>query len=493
MASAVKQEAQALFGRATENLARGKKLDAARDLYEAVKLQPDFFDAIYNLALVLQELDQCPEAIACYEQALRINPDFPQAWNNVGVAHHKAGRSARAVDCHRRAIALQPGVSSNYNNLANALRGLSQPGEAIREIEAGLRIEPSSAILRLNLGDALREAGRIQESVAAYDELLRMEPSLAEAHFGRGFSLLLAGDMAAGWDEYEWRWRLKDHPPPRELPQPSWQGEPLDGARILVHAEQGAGDCIQFARFIPELVLRGATVILECPGPLVRLCRTIQGVREVIPKGSPLPAFDRSCALMSVPRFLKTTLDSVPAPVPYLRAPEKGPELPRDARAKSSDLKVGLVWAGAPGHRNDRHRSIPLELLEPLLTHAGTVFYNLQLRPDLGGASHPLEAQMINLASLIKDYSDTAALVAQLDLVISVDTSVAHVAGALGRPVWLLLPFAPDWRWLLGREDSPWYPIMRLFRQPQPGDWTAVVKHVETELDARVRVSGQAG
>lgn len=482
MAPVVTPKAKALFHRAMASLARNQKLEAARYLFQAVKIQPAYFDALYNLGLVLQELNQVSEAVACYEQALRINPDFAPAWNNLGVAHHKARRSALAVDCHRRAIRLQPEISSHYNNLANALRGMDRPAEAIHEIQTALQFDPSSRILKLNLGEALREAGRIDESLAVYENLLRAEPALAEAHFGQAFSLLLGGDMVRGWEGYDRRWRLEDHAPPREFAQPAWQGGEIKGMRIFVYAEQGAGDCIQFARYLPELGRLGAKVILECPRSLVRLMGAMEGLEQVIAKGDAIPAFDCSCAVMSLARCFKTTIDSIPASGPYLRTPGKTPELPRVAEAKPDDLKIGLVWAGNAAMQNDRHRSIPLEFLQPLLARTRATFYSLQVKQGQASGLEPLDSRLVDLSPLIRDYSDTAALVGQLDLVISVDTSVAHLAGALGCPVWLLLPYAPDWRWLLGRADSPWYPTMRLFRQPQPGDWAAVVRQVEGEL-----------
>ena len=357
-----------------ECIARAQKLEAAKCLFEAVKIQPDYFDALYNLALVLQESNQISEAVTCYEQALRVNPVFAPAWNNLGVAYHKAGQSAKAVDCHRRAIELQPHVSSHYNNLANALRGENRPVQAIHEIQTALQFDPSSSILRHNLGNALREAGRIEQSVAAYESLLKDEPELAEAHVDQAFSLLLGGNLVRGWEGYEWRWRLKDQCP-REFAAPAWHGEDIAGLRLFVHAEQGAGDNIQFARYLPLLAQRGARVILECPSPLVKLFSRIHGLEQVIAKGNAIPTFDRSCALMSLARCFKTTLASIPATVPYLESPGKSPELPRPAWADPADLKIGLVWAGNPAHQNDRHRSIPLEILQPLLARPGTVFY----------------------------------------------------------------------------------------------------------------------
>lgn len=463
-----------------QSLAAARKVEAARFFVQAIKIQPLYFDAHYNLGLVLQGLGQIPEAIACYEQALRIKPDFAEAWNNLGVAHHTAGRSAQAAEYHRRAVQLQPKVSSHYNNLANALRGMNRPAEAIQEIQTGLQFDPSSHILRHHLGNALREAGRVEESVAAFDQLLRAEPAMVEAHFDRALSLLLTGDMVRGWEGYDWRWQVKGNPPPRKFAQPAWQGEEVNGLRILVYAEQGAGDSIQFARYLPALARRGATVIFECPAPLVRLFRSIPEVRQVIARGGALPEFDRVCAMMSLARCFKTTIDSIPAAIPCLRSPGKTPELPVRAGASPDDLKIGLAWAGNPTHQNDRHRSLSLKLLQPLLAQAGATFYSLQVPPDPALAS--LAPACVDLTPLIRDYADTAALIDQLDLVIAVDTSVVHLAGALGCPVWLLLPYAPDWRWLLERADSPWYPTMRLFRQPQPGDWAAVVGQVAGEL-----------
>ncbi|MGO8698994.1 MAG: tetratricopeptide repeat protein [Limisphaerales bacterium] len=471
-----------------KSLAQGQKLEAARYLFQAVKIQPVYFDALYNLGLVLQELNKTSEAVACYEQALRIDPDFAPAWNNLGVAHHSAGRSAQAADCCRRAIGLKPGDSSYYNNLANALRGMNRLTEAIHEIETALQFDATSSILRHNLGNAYREVGRIDESVAVFEDLLRAEPLRAEAHFDQAFALLLGGDMIRGWEGYEWRWRQKDHAPLREFSQPAWQGEDVKGLRLFVYAEQGAGDNIQFARYLSELARLDARVFLECPSPQVRLFGTIQGLEQVIRKGDAIPEFDRACALMSLARCFKTTIDTIPASVPYLRSQGKVPELTHVAKAETGDLKIGLVWAGNPAQKNDWRRSMPFEILRPLLGQAGVTFYSLQV-PAPASGPHPLESRLVDLSPLISDYSDTAALLEQLDLVISVDTSVAHLAGALGRPVWVLLSYAPDWRWLLGRADCPWYPTMRLFRQPQPGDWAAVVSQVESELAEFERMS----
>lgn len=481
MTPTVTPEAKHSFSRAMESLARHQPIEAARYLFQAVKLQPGYFDALYNLGLVLQEMNQVAEAVACYEQALRINPDYVPAWNNLGVAHKTSGRPAQAAECHRRAIRLEPKGSSSYNNLANALRAMDQPAEAIRELQTALGWDASSPVLWHNLGNAFREAGRVDESVAAFEHSLRAEPTLVEAHWDLAFSLLLKGDLVRGWEEYEWRWRRKDHPP-REFAQPPWQGEDVNGMRLFVYAEQGAGDTIQFARYLPELARLGARVVLECPRSLVKLMGAVQGLEQVIAKGDALPVFDRHCALMSLARGFKTTVDSIPASVPYLGCRGDARELPRAPQANPKDLKIGLVWAGNPTHQNDQRRSIPTELLQPLLALAGATFFSLHVRQGGAARAPGLESRWVDLSTSIRDYADTAAFVSQLDLVISVDTSVAHLAGALGRPVWLLLPCAPDWRWLLGRVDSPWYPSARLFRQPQPGDWKTVIAQVVAAL-----------
>jgi Tfp pilus assembly protein PilF len=450
-----------------------------------VRDQPDYFDAHFNLGLALQELEQLAEACACYEQVVRLRPDYAPAWNNLGVAQRQLGQWQKAVASHRRAVRLESGRSDFQNNLANALRAGEQVGEAIQILQHALQTSPTSAVLWHTLGNAWREAGRLRESQDAFNRALQIESQLVESHLDLAFTLLLQGDFLRGWEEYEWRWKRKDHAP-RSFASPAWRGEDLYGKRLLVYAEQGAGDTIQFIRYLPLLMQRGARVVLECARPLVSLLQTLPGLEKVITKGDALPPVDLQCALLSLPRLFRTTLDSIPAAVPYLRSRADGPQLPPPVRSSAGrQLRVGLVRAGNPDHQNDARRSMALEVLQPLLANTEITFYSLQPQlKTMAGNLQKVDNQPLDLTALIGDYADTAALIRQLDLVISVDTSVAHLAGALGHPVWLLLPFAPDWRWLMQRGDSPWYPGMRLFRQPVAGDWSSVVKEVSENLKA---------
>ncbi len=465
-------------------IGRGSKLEAARHFHQALLLQPDYFDALFNLALALQELKQLKEACVCYEQAVRLQPGHAPTWNNLGVALKQLGQWQSAVSAHREAVRLQPGDADFQRNLANSLRAGDRTEEAIGILHQGLRLAPQSAMLWHTLGNAWREAGRPDEAEAAFRQALAVDRPLVESHWDLAFALLLQGKFEEGWNEYEWRWNRPDYPA-RQFEQPAWQGEALQGRRLLVHAEQGAGDTIQFARYLPLLTERGARVTLECPGPLVRLLQTLDGLDQVLARGDAFPHFDFQCPLLSLPRLFRTGPDSIPARIPYLRPSPGGPRLPMENATGPQPLRVGLAWAGNPAHENDARRSIPKVLMQTRLEGAEAVFYSLQPRGASNFGKETGTADwVVDLAHLIGDYADTAALMEQLDLVISVDTSVAHLAGALGRPVWLLLPYAPDWRWLTRRCDSPWYPTMQIFRQPSPGDWDFVLKDVRDRLGA---------
>ena len=422
------------------------------------------------------------EAIACYRQALHAKPDFGPAWGNLGVALRTSRQTEAAIASLRRALLLQPAAPDLLNNLGLALRTGQQHAEAITCFTRALGHAPGDAEIRLNLGNTFREAGRPAEAADALREAIRLRPDFAEAHWDLAFALLLQGDFPSGFEEYEWRWRRPDNQP-RQLTAPLWRGENPAGRRLLVYAEQGAGDAIQFVRFVRNLAERGARVVLECPTALAALFATVEGAEAVVCRGAALPECDWQVPLLSLAHRLGVTLGSIPNTVPYLRPPRERRLGLSNSGKPGGRLKVGIVWQGNPQHENDRQRSLPFGLLESVLSLPGVAFYSLQVpaapegaRPSAGGES------LIDLSGLIHDFADTAALVSQLDLVISVDTSVAHLAGALGRPVWLLLPFAPDWRWLLGRNDSPWYPTARLFRQPAAGDWRSVLQEVREAL-----------
>ena len=475
----------AQFRQALRFQAQNQKLDAARGYVRALQLQPGFFEAAFNLAVVLQEMGQGEEAIACYRQALHLKPHYAPAWGNLGVALRDAGQNRDAIDCFRQALRCKPGIPDVLNNLGNALRAEEESVAAIACFRAALRRSPANAGIMANLGNALREVGRLDEAAETLQHAIQLQPDYAEAHWDLAVTRLLQGDFARGFAEYEWRWRRADFPP-RQFAAPLWCGQSLAGRTLLVHAEQGAGDAIQFVRFAGLLAAHDARVVLECPRALVTLFESVDGVQRVIARGDPLPEFDWHVPLLSLPHRLGVTMDSLAAWVPYLRPPpDRRVPLPPASGGHRAALRVGLAWRGHPQHRNDGRRSISLAALEPLFTATGVAFYSLQVAPTADFAGEAIHQKaLLNLEHLIHDFADTAALMAQLDLIIAVDTSVAHLAGALACPVWLLLPFAPDWRWLLDRDDSPWYPTMRLFRQPAIGDWTSVVQSVRVALAA---------
>jgi len=477
----------AQFRQALRFQAQNQKLDAARGYMRALQLQPGFFEAAFNLAVVLQEMGQGEEAIACYRQALHLKPHYAPAWGNLGVALRDAGQNRDAIDCFRQALRCKPGIPDVLNNLGNALRAEEESVAAIACFRAALRRSPANAGIMANLGNALREVGRLDEAAETLQHAIQLQPDYAEAHWDLAVTRLLQGDFARGFAEYEWRWRRADFPP-RQFAAPLWCGQSLAGRTLLVHAEQGAGDAIQFVRFAGLLAAHDARVVLECPRALVTLFESVDGVQRVIARGDPLPEFDWHVPLLSLPHRLGVTMDSLAAWVPYLRPPpDRRVPLPPASGGHRAALRVGLAWRGNPHYQNDRRRSMSVAALEPMFAATGVAFYSLQVSPtvEFTGEAANRDA-LINLEHLIHDFADTAALMAQLDLVISSDTSVAHLAGALGCPVWVLLSFAPDWRWLLERDDNPWYPTMRLFRQPAPGDWTSVVQQVRTALVERL-------
>ena len=462
---------------------QGKYAEADECFHCALVLQPKYAPAHVDLGASLKAQGRLAEAIQSYWRALEINPRSDLALTNLGNALMEQGEYTDALGCLQKAVSLNPASHFAQNNLGSALIDLNRSGEAVSYVRRALEIRPQYAQAHNNLGTALLALGRAAEAVDCFRRALQITPGLVESHWDLAFTLLLKGDFLSGWDEYEWRWQRKDHPA-RSFDMPAWQGENLAGKRLLIYAEQGAGDTIQFARYVPLLAQRGARVILECPRALVALLGTLPGVERVIAKGDRLPPADFQCALLSLPRWFGTTQETIPSQVPYLQARSDGPRLP--AFGPSPDgrsLRVGFVWSGNPEHQNDARRSIALEVLRPWLANQEAVFHSLQPKPASGAGKPPqIDDLVTDLTDLIGDYADTACLVRQLDLVIAVDTSVAHLAGALGHPVWLLLPYAPDWRWLMDRHDSPWYPSMTIFRQPVAGDWSSVLRAVSENL-----------
>jgi tetratricopeptide (TPR) repeat protein len=460
------------LGTALQDLGR---LDEAIARYRlALALRPDAVETLDNLAGALRAQGQLEMAQASYERALAVEPNRVESHIGLGVVLRDEGRLEDAVARYGQALALMPDHPETRNNLGVALVDLGRADEAITHYGRALAVQPDRAETHYNLGIALARQGRHAEALACYGRALALKPDYAEAHFNRSLALLLTGELDEGWHEYEWRFTVARYD--RKFDRPLWSGEPLAGQRILVHAEQGLGDTLQFVRFVPAVAERGGRVVLEVPQPLVRLVRTVAGGPEVVPAGDPLPAFDCHCPLLSLPRVFKTNLTTIPNTVPYLSVPEEASAAWAERIATIPGLRVGVVWAGTTV------AAIDLQLLRPLWEIAGISWFSLQMGDQSGDIALLDGVRIADLSPWLADFAETAAAVCQLDLVITVDTSVAHLAGALGRPTWLLLPNRPDWRWLLDREDSPWYPTARLFRQRQAGDWPNVAREVAATL-----------
>ena len=460
--------------------------DAAIELIaKAIAAVPDYSDAHNSLGNALKDKGRLDEAVAAYYRAIALRPDYAEAYYNLGGALHCHGRLEEAVAAYRQAIIVRPDYPEAYYNLGGVMQEMGLADAAVAAYRHAIAIRPGYVEAHGNLGNALKSAGRVDEAIAAYEQAVAVSPGFGEAHYNLALALLLGGVFGRGWEEYEWRWKVRYFAPAwRNFAQPQWDGAPLEGRAILLHAEQGFGDTMQFIRYLPMVRECGGKIILECQPELQRILQGMLPGLAVISKGQPLPAFEVHCPLMSLPRIFATDLTNIPHDVPYLSANLAGAEAWRERLAcAASGLKVGIVWAGHRGHTNDRNRSLSLAALAPLAGVFGVRFFSLQ-KGDAASESHhpPPGMELTDVGQDLNDFADTAALIANLDLVIAVDTAVVHLAGAMGRPVWTLLPFVPDWRWLLGREDSPWYPTMRLFRQPEAGDWESVIRRVAEEL-----------
>lgn len=435
---------------------------------------------IFTLASERHRNGEIDDAVRGYIKALVLNPGSADVYNNLGVALRSQGKLQAAIACYQRSLALRPNHSDVYSNLGNALRELGHFNEAAANHQQAVHLMPDSAQAIYNLGLVQRDLGHLDEALACFDKALEIDPEFVYCHWDRSLALLLRGDFKEGFAEYDWRWKLP-HNPPRGYSQPLWDGDALDGRTILVHQEQGLGDMIQFVRYLALVKERGGTVVVECQPELARLMSTVPGADKVVIRGSGAPPFDVYVPLLSLPKIFGSTMEDIPDRVPYLAPPElHNVHLPVPIGTR---LRVGIVWAGKRSHKNDRNRSCALTEFINLMGLPGVAFYSLQK----GEAADELEdaacgALIFDAGRMIENFADTAAVIAQLDLVIAVDTAVVHLAGALDCAVWVVLPFANDWRWMTGREDSPWYPTLRLFRQERPHDWEGVMGRVQEAL-----------
>lgn len=502
----------------------GRLEDALASVRRALQLAPEFVDAHQNLANILEALNRHGEAADAIAQlieargptvelylrlaSLRItgnqaeaaidtlydllgmDPLSAAAYTNLGVAYRRLDRVDEAVTAYRTGLALAPDDPGLLNNYGIALKDGDRPEEAVDCFHRALEAQPDAANTWLNLSLAENDLMHSDKAIAAARRAVAADPALPPAHTALSMALLMRGELVEGFAEYEWRSRMADFPSPRRsFAAPVWRGEDLRGRTIVVHDEQGVGDAIQFARYAPLLTALGARVFLECNSQLVRLLDGMAGVAGVITRFGTLPPHDYQASLLSLPHLLGTTLETIPAAVPYLSAkPDLSAHWAKRLRGHGG-LKVGLVWAGNPEFKADRLRSPGLAAFRPLFDIPAVTLFALQKgagRNDLKGVDW-LPPHFVDLNEEIGDFADTAAVMANLDLIVTSCTGPAHLAGALGRPTWTVIPFSPDWRWLEKREDTPWYPTMRLFRQDRRGDWTTVMQRLAAALSLRSR------
>ncbi len=515
-------EAHFNLGNALKRL--GRFDDAVQAFLGAVSLRPNHAEGWLNLGNAFASLDRHDEALGAYGKTLALKPDYAEALSNLGALLQAMGRYDDALDSLRRAVALKPDHAEAHNNMGATLQALGRMDEALQSYRQALALQPASAEAEANLaeaeleggnpegaearcrhavalapdnpsvlnnfGNVLARRGRADEALAAFESALARKPDYADVHLNYAMALLRRGRLREGWTEFEWRRETRKYlAATAAFAQPEWTGQALEGKSILLHGEQGLGDVLQFARFATPFAARGARVVLWVQPPLVRLLRTVPGAAEIVGFGQSPPPTDFHLPLMSAPYALGTGLDGIPADIPYLRPDSVEAEAWTRRLADYEGAKVGLVWAGAPrphdrqAHLTDRRRSLRLDHFAGLAGIPGVTLFSLQKGPPAEQAKTPPPGlALVDFMDGIDDFAGTAALVANLDLVISVDTSTAHLAGALGVPVWILSRFDACWRWLEDREDSPWYPTARLFRQPGPGDWESVLGRIPVEL-----------
>ncbi len=459
---------------------QGQPEAAARQFEQAIARQPDYFSAYLNLGIVLQRRGKLKEALACYHKALELKPDSAATYDNIGTVLHEQKRLAEAIAHYEKAIELNPKDANAYSNLGTARLEQGDLEGAIATCQQAIHLKPDHVDAHNNLASAYLELGQFEAAITEFETALQLQPDHANAHLNLGIALLLLGNYERGWQEYHWRWQTRQCPDLR-YPQALWDGSDLQKQWILLTAEQGLGDTIQFARYAALVQQRGGRVVLACQKSLFRLFSSLPGVERCVDRDRTDVPTQYHAPLLDLPMLLGTRVETIPAPIPYLAAlPDPSVQLQTFANTR---LKVGFVWSTNPQSSTAGKRSAPLAYFLRLLELPEIALYSLQKeRSDTERLALGEQDRLQDLSDQLGDFADTAAAIAQLDLVISVDTSVIHLAGAMGKPVWTLLAFVADWRWLWNREDTPWYPTMRLFRQTQPGDWAGVFERVQASL-----------
>ncbi len=459
---------------------------------QAISLEPNFARAYNTRAFSLEKQKLYDEAIKNYRQALQLEPNLVEAYNHLGVLLNEQGKIDEAIKNFRQALQCDPYYAELYNNLGIALKEQEQFSEAMANFVRSIQLDPQFAEAYYNLANSLRDEGRCVEAINNYNKAIGLNPDYAQAHWNLSLTNLLSGNYLEGWKGYRWRRNadLKILTDYHKNGKSRWDGSSFENKTLLVHYEQGLGDNIQFVRYLPMVKERGGTVVYETLKPLIGLFKGFPGVDEIVEyrKDEKLSLhYDVYSSLMDMPNIFGTTVETIPAGVPYIHADPAKVEYWRK-KLSGDDLKVGIVWAGSPEHGNDRYRSCSLKCFASLAEIEGVQLYGLQKGQAAGQMDEYADTiKVTNISKDFNDLTDTAAAIENLDLVISVDTSVLHLSGAIGKCTWALLPYAPEWRWMLYRNDSPWYPTMRLFRQANWSDWAAVFQHVAEELQIMVK------
>lgn len=453
----------------------------------AVSLKSDFPLAFYNQGNAYRETNQLEEAVKSYMTVIDQAPDFADAYGNLGLTYLQLSDDEKAFEYLNRAVEIKPDYPVALNNLGNLFRRQGKLNEAAALYNKSIIYEPGYALGYSNLGNVLRDLGKIDQAISAFEKAQAADPLFPEASYNLGLAQLLTGDFLSGWEGYQHRHKIPGGPPSTDhFPQPLWDGTSFAGKTLYLYPEQGLGDVIQFSRYVPLAAEKGGSVILRTPPKLKDLFESLSGVDAINLESEPEPeSYDVHASLMDLPRLFKTNQDTIPDTCPYLEVDQTHIKRWSEILGAKTDFRVGLVWAGRAQHENDHNRSIDPELFIPLSRCDGISLFSLQIG-KAGQAATIFGNAVKDLAPHIKSWTDTAAAMKNLDLIISVDTSSAHMAGAIGCDVWTLLPFVPDWRWQLERSDSPWYPTMRLFRQSELGDWAPVLKDVLDALMERI-------
>jgi tetratricopeptide (TPR) repeat protein len=504
-----------LLARATRSYEQGAFAEAEELCREILEQQPRHAEAHYLLGLALKSQGRLADAVASFQQAIYCRPNFSEAASELGAtfqhsAHFHApsaqtyndlggslfaqGRLEEALATFLQALRVEPHSAQAHLNVGAVYQAQGKLEEAVSSFRQAVACRPDWARTHSDLGAVLYRLGKPRDALACFEDAVRCQPDFADAHHNLGILRLLLGDYEGGWPEYEWRWRTQDfkdwlNQPQdfalRNFSQPLWDGGPLEGRTILLQAEQGLGDTLQFVRYADLVRQRGGRVLVQASTALTPLLRTCPGVEAVVGEGEPVPLFDVHAYLLSLPGLLHTTVATVPAKVPYLAADPAYVEKWRQKLAPYKGFKVGIVWQGSRGHKQDRYRSTALAEFAPLAQVEGVQLFSLQV-----GAGHEQLAALAGRFDILDlgsrfdpaSFADAAGVVKNLDLVVAVDSALVHLAGALGAPLWVALALSPDWRWLLERDDSPWYPTARLFRQARLGDWGGVFARMATEL-----------